>query len=265
MPIALPDKLDSLDDLAPNLKPLYVPAEGGNGFVFKDITGMQNAFTQTKEKLQTATAQIAQLADANKAWEGFKLDEVKDLVAKKESIERMAANQPAEIQAMKIALEQSYGGKITAAEAKANQLRQHIEKTVRSEAVRTALAQGGVRQDRLEQAEQLVGGMISVIWDANGNPKAAILGENNMPKFNPETTNEMTPADVVGNFKKQLPEWFTANAGNGGGANGGNTPAPTDGANVLKWTPAQHEAYAKQHGEAALQALIKQAGTKTAA
>jgi hypothetical protein len=253
--LTLPKEIASHDEVDPSLRPLYVPKEGGTGFVFKDITGMQNAFVATKTQLQTTTAQLTAAQQQLEGWKDYKLDEVKALVASKAEIEAAKAGLPAELNTIKTQLAQTYEGTIQAAKKEANTYKGQIESGVRESAVRDALIASGARTDRIDQLAKLVAPTISVIWGADGKPRAAIMGDNNMPKLNPETANEMSVADIVAGFKKDLPEWFAAQAGSGGGASGQTVVAPTEG-DPRKWTVDQQRAYAKVHGETALQQLI---------
>lgn len=265
MPIELPKTIQSHDEVAENLRPLYVAVDGQPGLHFKDVTGMQNAFVETKGKFQEAQAKIAQLTDAQKQYEGIDIAKVRDLMAKEDEIRRNAANQPAEIQQFKTQLEQTYQGKVTAAQQQANTYKSLIESQVRDDAVRNALKAAGVRDDRLDQAARLMGEKVSVAWDPNtGVARAAILKADGLPVLNPSTGDNMTAVDIAQQFRKDIPEWFKAEAGNGGGSNGNNTQAPTEG-DPRKWTMAQQRAFATAHGEAALQNRIMEAAKAGAA
>lgn len=257
--IDLPETLDTLDGVSDRLKPLYVPADGG-GFRFKDVTGLETTLKAVKTEKMALEQRNKTLAEQLRGVGDIDPAEYADLRAKREQYEQGLAAADGRIDQVRLQLEQQWGQKVKLHAESETQTKQAFANYLKTEQVKAALAGAGVADEASADAlSKLIASEISVEFDG-ASPRLSIRDSDGNPRLT-ENADPMGIQDLVGVYRKRLPNMFRSAGLSGSGASEAAVVDAPNGGDPSKWTDPQRQAFIKKHGHEAYRAhLARHAG-----
>ncbi len=222
MPITIPEVVDSLDEVAPNLKDLYKPSDDGK-YKAGNATDILKSMTLAKQDKAAAVERATKLEQEIKKYEGLDVDEYQALKARKAELDDFDKNHGIDIEKIKTGVEANFTAKLSALKAEAETAQRRYEEKVRDTYIRDAMAKAGVS----ERGSRFVRSALSdaLTWSNSGGDYVPhLLDKDGKPRYTSDM-DIMTIDDLLALEKKENPDFFGSAYGgaSGTGASGGSS------------------------------------------
>lgn len=249
-PIALPETLATLDDVAENVRQFYEPGEDG---VFKlaNIEPLKNAMKNAKQERAQLAEELRKTRLQMEAFKGVDAAKYQQLLEREQQLTEFEQNKGGEIERLKAEMARTYDGKLSSAEQEKNRYRQAAESIARENLINSALARAGVNELGMKYLANQLAGEISFEWHGDRVvPK--LLDANGAQRLHPETFDPMTLDDLLAQHRKEAPVFFNSQFQNGGGSGTSNTGGaePPSGKPLAKFSTEEIRAFNRKHGDA---------------
>lgn len=256
----IPGEVDSLDAVPENLRGAYAAGDDGkfrprvgkteSGYAFEHVTGLRNSIEAARAEAREAKAQLKDLKDQSKRFEGLDPDEAREAVDKLRSGKVTDKEQMSQREAaLRRQLEEKHQQQLAEIQEKAARYERDAQARLISSDGLAAIARHGGNADLLMP---IIERSVKIVAGDDGQLRAVVCKEDGTPRISMRDgdTGDMTIEEWVGDILRTDPRYAGAFAQLArGGAGGDRLRAASDrpGEMPKNLGAAERIAWAREH------------------